>query len=315
MTPAKAGRRWPFPVLLPLLLIASCASAPPPGPPQPPPQAALPPPAPSIQDRFFTTSDGVRLHYLDAGAGTTIVFVPGWDMPGWIFQLQLQDFSRTNRVIAFDPRGQGDSDIPATGYEPHRRGQDIAELIASLNTGPHPAGPVILAGWSLGVLDSLAAIADHGDSQIAALILVDNSVGEAPAPPPPPRIPRPRHRRKPLPRSVIMRSFVASMFRTPQPPDYIDRLTQATLRVPPADSAALIAYPVPRTFWYNAVYSTTKPILYLVRPTLAGQAHNLAAHHPDTQSVILPHVGHAMFVDDPSTFDALIRAFLRQHGL
>jgi microsomal epoxide hydrolase len=309
------ARSWPCLVFLPLLLIGSCASAPPPGPPQPPPQAALPPPAPTIQDRFFTTSDGVRLHYLEAGTGTTIVFVPGWDMPGWIFQPQLEDFSRTNRVIAFDPRGQGDSDIPASGYEPHRRGQDIAELIDGLNAGSAPAGPVILVGWSLGVLDSLAAIADHGDGRVAALVLVDNSVGEAPAPPLPPRKPRTRRRAKALPRDVIMRSFVASMFHTPQTPDYIDRLTEATLRVPPADSAALIAYPVPRSFWYNAVYSTSRPILYLVRPGLAGQAHNLQAHHSDAQSVILPNVGHAMFVDDPNTFDALIRAFLRQHGL
>ena len=299
-----------FSVLLAPLLFVACASAPPPGPPQPAPQAALPPPSPTVQDEFFTTSDGVRLHYLDAGRGTTIVFVPGWDMPGWIFQPQLQDFSRTNRVIAFDPRGQGDSDIPATGYEPHRRGQDIAELIAHLN-----AGPVILVGWSLGVLDVLADIADHGDQDIAALVLIDNSVGESPAPAPPARAPRTRKRTKPATRPVSMRSFVASMFHTPQSSDYIDRLTEATMRVPPADSAALIAYPVPRSFWRSAVYSTTKPILYVVRPQLAGQARNLQEHHADAESVILPHVGHALFVDDPNTFDALLRGFLRRHGL
>jgi microsomal epoxide hydrolase len=296
-------------LLAPLALLAACASAPPPGPPQPPPQAALPPPAPTVQDRVFTTSDGVRLHYLDSGSGTVIVFVPGWDMPGWIFQPQIQDFSRTNRVIAFDPRGQGDSDIPATGYEPHRRGQDIAELIAHIN-----AGQVVLAGWSLGVLDVLAAIADHGDTQIAALILIDNSVGEAPPPPPPPKPTHKRHA-KPRPRGESMAAFVASMFHTPQPQDYLDRLTQTALRVPPRDSAALLAYPVPRSFWYQAVYSTQKPILYIVRPALAGQAANLQAHHPGTQSVVLPKVGHALFVDDPNTFDALVRAFLGRHGL
>jgi len=36
---------------------------------------------------FFTTSDGVKLHYLEAGQGPAIVFVPGWTMPGWIWEL------------------------------------------------------------------------------------------------------------------------------------------------------------------------------------------------------------------------------------
>jgi len=38
-------------------------------------------------DMQFTTSDGVRLHVIEAGPpqAQTIVFVPGWTMPAWIF--------------------------------------------------------------------------------------------------------------------------------------------------------------------------------------------------------------------------------------
>ena len=44
----------------------------------------------AVQSRYFVTSDGVRLHYLEAGPSTghTIVFVPGWTMPAWIWQPQ-----------------------------------------------------------------------------------------------------------------------------------------------------------------------------------------------------------------------------------
>ena len=135
----------------------------------------------SVHSRSFETSDGVRLHYLDAGPANahTIVFVPGWAMPAWIWAAQIEAFSHTYHVIAFDPRGQGESEIAASGYEPIRRGEDIGELIARL--GP---APVVVVGWSLGVLDTLAYVHTHGDARIAGLVLVDNSVGEEPAPGP-----------------------------------------------------------------------------------------------------------------------------------
>ena len=72
------------------------------------------PGAATAADRFFVTSDGVRLHYTETGPNfaPTIVFVPGWTMPAWIFQSQINFFSRDFHVVALDPRGQGDSEAP-----------------------------------------------------------------------------------------------------------------------------------------------------------------------------------------------------------
>ena len=259
---------------------------------------------PGVTDRFFQASDGVRLHYLDAGpkAGHSIVFIPGWTMPAWIWARQIAAFGRTDHVIAFDPRGQGESAVASSGYEPVRRGQDIAELIANL--GP---APVLLVGWSLGVLDALAYVHSHGDGMLAGLVLVDNSVGEEPAP-------LPVHRRpgRPVPHDVYMERFVRTMFRTPQDPIWLDRLTEATLHTPDWAARALLAYPVPRSYWRNAVYATDKPILYIVRPGFAAQAANLARNRPDTETAVFENVGHALFVDQPARFDALMEAFIRQ---
>src|SRR4051812_31567292 len=79
----------------------------------------------AIQSRFFVTSDGVRLHYLEAGSprAPTLVLVPGWTMPAWIWGPQIRAFSLSYHVVAFDPRGQGDSEIAVSGYEPGRRGR------------------------------------------------------------------------------------------------------------------------------------------------------------------------------------------------
>lgn len=256
-------------------------------------------------DGHFTTSDGVRLHYIEAGRGRTVVMVPGWTMPAWIFNAQITDLSRYWHVVALDPRSQGDSEIAASGHEPYRRGRDIAELLDHLG-----AANALLLGWSLGVLDVLSYVHQYGDSRLAGLVLVDNSIGEEPAPAP---VRQPRIRRgRPIARDVAMRSFVRGMFVVPPPPGYVDRLTQAALRTPPDVAAELLAYPVPRSFWKDAVYSTAKPVLYIVRPGLSAQAANLAANHPNARTVVLRHIGHAMFVDDPPGFDAIVTNFVRQ---
>ena len=255
-------------------------------------------------DRDFQTSDGVRLHYTETGQGHTIVLVPGWTMPAWIWDAQIADFARHFRVIAFDPRAQGDSETAPSGYDAQRRGEDIAELIRQVG-----ADPVLLVGWSLGVLDVLSYVHAHGDARIAGLVLVDNSVGEEPAPMPS------RHRRVarlPASREARMRLFVSSMFAHPRPPAYLDRLTAACLRTPRDAAAALLNYEEPRSFWREAVYATGRPVLYLVTPRFAGQAENLRLHDPVAESVVVRGVGHAMFVDDPGRFDALVADFIRR---
>jgi microsomal epoxide hydrolase len=258
-----------------------------------------------VRDRYFTSSDGVRLHYLEAGPSTghTLVFVPGWTMPAWIWMPQIEFFARAYHVVAFDPRGQGESGIPDEGYEPVRRGRDIAELVSQLDPVP-----VVVVGWSLGVLDTLAAIHVAGDRLLAGLVLVDNSVGEEP---PPVYHPVPPHIGPPVSRAQAMQRFVRAMFRRPPAASYLDRLTQACLRTPEAASRALLAYPVPRSYWREAIYATKVPVLYMIRPRWVPQADNLLRNRPNTQVEVFSDAGHALFIDDPARFDRVMDSFLR----
>ena len=262
------------------------------------------PAAARARDAHFYTSDGVRLHLLEEGDAqrNTIVFIPGWTMPAWIFQEQLDAFSRRYHVVALDPRGQGDSDIAPSGYDAARRGRDIAELIAGLGNRP-----VVLVGWSLGVLDSLSYVAQFGDSKVAGLVLIDNSIGEDPAPV---ISRRPTGRAPVLSRDEKMRRFVRGMFRQNPGEEYLERLTDAALRTPPEAAAALSNYGIPRTYWRDAIYSVARPILYVVRPRFAEQAANLAAHDPLAETVDFATAGHALFVDEAARFDALLADFI-----
>ncbi|HEY8289479.1 MAG TPA: alpha/beta hydrolase [Acetobacteraceae bacterium] len=260
----------------------------------------------TVQDRFLTSSDGVRLHYLEAGPPTahTIVFIPGWTMPAWIWTPQIQAFGRHYHVVAFDPRGQGLSDVPSGGYEPFRRGKDIAEVVTRL--GP---GPVVIVAWSLGVLDTLAYVHTYGDRLLAGLVLVDNSVGEEPPPtahPPPRRVgPPPSH-------AESVRLFVRSMFHRSPGEAYLQRLTHAAMRTPEQASKALLSYPLPRSYWRDAVYSTNRPLLYVVRPVWSAQAYNLTRNRPGTEMEVFAEAGHALFVDEPARFNALLESFIRR---
>jgi microsomal epoxide hydrolase len=261
-----------------------------------------------VVDHFFESSDGVRLHYLEAGppSGHTLVLVPGWTMPAWIWMPQILAFSQRYHVVAFDPRGQGDSAAPPGGYEPMRRGRDIAELVARLNSGP-----VVVVAWSLGVLDTLASIHEMGDRRIAGLVLVDNSVGEDPAPVPLP--PGPKRRGPPPDHVKAMQAFVRAMFHRPQPPAYLARLTEASLRTPEYASRSLRAYPEPRSYWREAVYETKVPLLYVVRPRWVAQGENLVRNRPDTEMEVFDDAGHALFVDEPARFNSVTEQFLRRH--
>lgn len=48
-----------------------------------------------IKSLFFVTSDGVRLHYLEAGEGKALIFIPGWTMPAEIWEPR-SNISRRN---------------------------------------------------------------------------------------------------------------------------------------------------------------------------------------------------------------------------
>jgi pimeloyl-ACP methyl ester carboxylesterase len=53
-------------------------------------------------------------------------------------------------------------------------------------------------------------------------------------------------------------------------------------------------------------------VLYVVRPRWAAQAENLSRNRPGTETAIFTNVGHALFVDDPIRFDALLESFLHR---
>jgi non-heme chloroperoxidase len=256
-----------------------------------------------IEHRFFRTSDNVQLHYLEAGNGQTLVFVPGWLMPAEIWEPQIRYFSQRFHVIALDPRSQGKSETAKTGHEPDTRARDIKELIDNLKVDS-----VVLVGWSLGVLESLAYIKSFGTRRLDALVLVDNSIGEEP---PPVSDPTFLSRLK-NDRVTTITRFVRGMYKTAQSEDYYQKIISQSLKTPLAASVSLLNNNYPREVWKRIVYQTEKPILYIVTPRFREQAENLKAHKPEVWIEVFEHAGHALFVDEKQRFNKLMEDFIQK---
>lgn len=122
------------------------------------------------ENRFFTTQDGVRLHYVEAGSGQPLVMLPGWSQSAAMFRFQIAALSSAYRVIAVDPRGHGDSDKPAFGYNAHRMAADVRDLILGLDLRD-----INLLGHSGGVKYVWAYSELYGADRLRKLVIVDDS--------------------------------------------------------------------------------------------------------------------------------------------
>lgn len=85
----------------------------------------------AAQDRFFDAG-GVRIRYVDSGAGPAVVLVHGFtgDVErAWTSTGILQDLARDHRVLALDLRGHGRSDKPHDARAYEEIGLDVIRLM------------------------------------------------------------------------------------------------------------------------------------------------------------------------------------------
>ena len=55
---------------------------------------------PTFKEGWFTTNDGVKLHYLEAGSGNPLGMIPGWSQSAMEFKYQLTGLSDKYHVYA-----------------------------------------------------------------------------------------------------------------------------------------------------------------------------------------------------------------------
>ncbi len=119
---------------------------------------------------YIEVAPGVELYYEEHGAGSPLVFVPGWTFTTEVFQHQVAHFARSHRVIVVDPRSQGRSSKTLHGNDFSTRGADLAKLFADLELRD-----AVLVGWSTGTLDVLGYVQHAGTAALKGYVGIDMS--------------------------------------------------------------------------------------------------------------------------------------------
>jgi non-heme chloroperoxidase len=263
-------------------------------------------PAQEQKSEFFKTSDGVRIHYLEAGAGRPILFIPGWTMPAWIWQQQIDEFSKRYHVVAVDPRSQGGSEKPTYGHLPETRARDYKELVEHLGL-KQP----VLVGWSLACGELMKYFEQFGAENIGGLVFVDGFLGEKPNAEVLAAVSGWMNQLQ-QDRRRQADGFIRSIFKRPQPEEYLKRLIDASVQVP-ADTAAVLMYNGFATANFSDAFARIdRPLLFTYQPDTQPSANLLKSKFGDrVQLERFDGAGHALFVDDPEKFNRVLEKFVQ----
>lgn len=253
----------------------------------------------------FHTSDGVTLHYFDAGSpqAPALVLIPGWTMPADIFEPQINELSKRFRVVALDPRSQGDSEKTSEGNTLECHARDISELLQHLKLAN-----VVLLGWSNGIPDTLVFVEQFGTSNLRGVVLVDGFLNAA----------GPQMQKGftgmlksfQADRQKFADTFVRGMYRTKQSEDYIQHVKTASLKTPTNTAVVEMFNVLGHGDFTPILAKLDKPVIYIYEPQLESQAKLLQSTLPKSQVEFFQNAGHAMFVDEPEHFNKVVSDFI-----
>ena len=257
--------------------------------------------------------NGVELAVEDSGeGGSTVLFSHGLLYSLRMWDAQIAALRSRLRCVAYDHRGQGESESAPTGLDMDTLADDAAALIESLRIGP-----VHFVGMSMGGFVAMR-VAARRPELVRSLVLVDTSAGPEPAE----NIPR--YRRL---------EWVARWFGTWPVASRVEAIMHgASARKDPARAADLRAWRE-RLLRADAVVmnravegvltrESALPLLPRIRcPTLVmvgeedvatvpARSEELAAGIAGARLVRIPRAGHMSPIDAPEAVTAELRAFL-----
>lgn len=119
---------------------------------------------------YLTMNDGIKLYYENYGEGETLVFCHGLNSSHSANKEFYDEFKEDFNVIVYDQRGHADSDRSTIHLNVQRLGQDLNEIIESLNLDE-----VTLIGHSMGAATIYSYVNQFGCDRIKRIVACDMS--------------------------------------------------------------------------------------------------------------------------------------------
>ncbi len=272
----------------------------------------------AIKDGFVTMDSGLQIHYLEAGADTgapTLILIPGWRLPASLWSEQLKTFSAVTRVIAIDPRSQGESSKTSDGNTPESRARDLHDMLGKLGVRH-----CILVGWSQGAQDVAAYLQQFGTESVAGAVFVDSPVSWGPA-----EIEAHQDFSRAILSGIAMyaahpeeysEGMVHSIFKKPHPDLDLQRVVRSSVQTPTDTGIAMLVADIFGADRRPALAKLDKPTLVIAssESPLLGVQKEMAATIPGSRFLEIQGAGHALFVDEPQKFDDALRALFQAIG-
>jgi non-heme chloroperoxidase len=266
------------------------------------------------KDATISVGD-IKIHYLDAGAGDhALVFIPGWTMTAEVWKEQIPYFaSRGFRVIAMDPRSQGQTTKTEEGNTYH---QQAADLLAFMKALKLERQQTTLIGWSAGVAVLLEYVSSPETSMPERLILVDGGpMGRKEVDyPSGATVPQARDRLLAFEddREKAADQFVRSLFKSRQTELLYKELADSSRKTSTGTAIALFfdLYTGDRR---TALSRVSAPTLIMVRADLRSVGEYMQSRISGSKLAVIEDVGHALFLEKPQAFNQTLEEFLAKN--
>ena len=257
--------------------------------------------------------NGAGLYYEEHGTGPeTIVFAHGLLWSCRMFDDQVAALKDRYRCIAFDFRGQGQSEVTRDGYDMETLYEDAAALIEALD-----CAPCHFAGLSMGGFIAMR-LAARRPELVKSLVLLETS----PDPEPAENIPKYRQftfiarwlglglvvdRVMPI---MFGQKFLNDPARAAQRNEWRQRMSQNhRIGVTRATTGVIT-----RRSIYDEIAKIRVPTLVIVGDqdvaTVPAKAERIHERIQGSRLVTIPGAGHTSTVEEPAAVNAAINEFL-----
>ena len=260
----------------------------------------------------FFGPQGARLYYEIAGQGAPLLLLHAGIADSRMWDEQFAIFAQHYRVIRYDLRGFGKSEVPA---QPFSYVEDIAHLLDFLRIEK-----AALVGASFGGKVALDFTLTHPEG-VSVLILVAPSVGGAT---PPPEVLQfnadeeaaLEHGDLVAATEINLRMWVDGPKRTPEQVDpqvreRVSIMQHHAFTVPIPETAEELDITPPAI---NRLNEVSVPTLILVGdydiPEKLSITERLAREIPDAKQIVIPGVAHMVSMERPEAFNQAVLDFL-----